>query len=268
MGEVVNLSLEDKVNAVMVERNFVFSDIHYPEHNYQAVDCAMQVMKDYKPHRIILIGDAMNMSPVSHWMQDKKRPMENKRLLGEYKGFNLLLNKAVKLAGKQLKEVVYILGNHEDWVQQYIDKHPEVEGLLEVEANVKVDNPKVKLKFVPFNEFYHVGKLALTHGLYTNKYHASKHVEAVGKSVMYGHTHDVSVHTKIGLSSEKDKHQAMSIGSLCDLSPDYMRNRPHNWIHAFALVDKQPNGYFTPHIINIIGGTTVWNGKLYKGQIS
>jgi hypothetical protein len=198
-------------------------------------------------------------------MQDKKKSMEGQRLKQDYDEFNSWLNKTVKDAGKQLKEVIYILGNHEDWVNQYVESHPEMTGLIEVENNIKISNQNVKLKFVPLNKFYKIGKLYLTHGLYTNKYHAAKMLDSVNKSVMYGHTHDVQIYTKTGLVDD-DKHQAISIGCLCDMSPEYMKNRPNNWMHAFAMVDVQRNGDFTPHVVNIFDGKASWNQKLYRSE--
>lgn len=248
-----------------IERNFLFSDVHFPEHDDKAVDCAIKMMSDYKPHRIIIMGDFMDMTPVSHWLKDKQRVLENKRLMKEYEGANKLLDYIVSKAGSQLKEVVYIIGNHEYWVEMYIDKHPEIEGLLEVETNIKLSSKKVKLTFVPLNDFFKLGKLYVTHGLYTNKYHAAKTLENVGKSVIYGHTHSIQMNSKAGMVDD-DKHVAMSIGCLCNKSPAYMKNRPHNWIHAVATVDVQPNGNFTPHIIPIYNGVATFNGKLFKSN--
>jgi predicted phosphodiesterase len=255
---------EEMKRKDQINRNIVFSDVHYPEHDDKAVRCAMKIMKEYKPHRIILIGDYMDMTPVSHWVQDKKRIVENKRLLKDYQGANKLLNDMTRVAGKQLKEVVYIMGNHEDWVNQYIDKHPEMEGLIEVENHIKLDNKDLKLEFVPLNDFYKLGKLYLTHGLYTNKYHTAKTLDSVGKSVMYGHTHDITTTSKMGLISD-DKHVASSIGCLCNLSPGYMKNRPHNWIHGVALVDVRRNGNFTSLVVPIYDGEASIMGKVFKG---
>lgn len=256
--EARNLKIKDKV--------FVYSDIHYPEHNEYALSVATKVMGDYKPTKIVLIGDALDMTPVSHWINDKKRLVENKRLLKDYEGFNTVLNDMVKKAGKQLKEVIYLKGNHEEWVDQYLDKNPELEGLLEVENNIKLDpKSKVKLSFVQYNDFHKIGKLYLTHGIYTNKYHSFKTVDNVNATVMYGHTHDVQMFTKSGLAKGMDKYMGISIGCLCDMSPKYMRNKPNNWMHAFATVDVMNNGNFIPKVYNIIHGTTIFNNKLYKG---
>lgn len=262
------MNLEELVGGEMkksyVNKNFVFSDVHYPEHDPKAMSCAAKIMKDYKPHRIILIGDFLDMTPVSHWVQDKKRVVENKRLLKDYQGANKLLNNLVEIAGKQVKEVVYILGNHEHWVEQYIDKNPEMEGLIEVENHIKVDKKGVGLEFVPLNSFYKLGKLFVTHGLYTNKYHAAKTIDSTGKSVLYGHTHDIMSFSKMGLI-EDEKHLAQSIGCLTKLSPAYMKGRPHNWMHGVAMVDVQRNGNFTTNVVPIYDGVASVFGKVYKG---
>ena len=249
----------------MIERNLVLPDMHVPNENKTAVTVARKINKYYKPHRIIVIGNFFDMTPVSHWMKDKKKSMENQRLAKDYAKGNRLLNKFVREAGSQLSEVVYLKGNHEKWADDYVDKNPEMEGLVEVEHNIKIDKKKVDLKFVEMNDFYKVGKLYLTHGLHANKYHAFTTVDRVGASVMYGHTHDVQTYTKIGLAKSTDKHMGLSVGCLCDLSPAYMKNRPNNWMHAVAMVDVFENGDFVPHVLNIVNGKTVYANKIFRG---
>jgi predicted MPP superfamily phosphohydrolase len=257
--------LEQMVKKEYIERNFVYSDVHYPEHDVKALNCATQIMSNYKPHRIILLGDFMDMTPVSHWLQDKKRPMEGKRLLKDYEGANAVLNDMVSKAGKQLKEVVYVLGNHEDWVNQYLDKYPQMEGMIEVENNIKLENKSVKLQYVEFNKFYKLGKLYLTHGLYINKYHAAKTIDMTGKSVLYAHSHDIQSYFKSSIAND-EKHMAQSIGCLCTKSPHFMRNRPHNWMHGCALVDVMNGGNFTSIVVPIYDGRASVFGKEYNGK--
>ena len=254
-----NGGLED-----MVEKTFVFSDIHFPNHDEKALSCAEKIMADLQPDRVIYIGDNMDMEPVSHWIEDKKRVVENKRLIREYELWNKVLDRHTKLAGKRLKEVVYFEGNHENWVQQYLDKHPEVEGLLEVPKNLEFDKRK-KFKWIKLNHFYNLGKLKVCHGLYQNKYHANKMLENLGTSVLYGHTHDVQVQTFSSIADVHQKHQAMSIGTLSSKTPDYMFNRPNRWMHSCAVVYTDVNGHFNAYIINIINGKAMFNGKLYRG---
>lgn len=246
-----------------VETTIILADIHYPLHNKKALNCAEQILKYIKPDRIVYLGDAMDMTPVSHWLQDKRKSMENKRLLKDYEGFNEILDRHKQIAGSNLKEVVYLEGNHENWITQYIDTHPETEGLLEVEKNLKLKERGIK--FLEMNKFYKLGSLFLTHGLYTNLYHSKKTVETVGRSIMYGHTHDCQIYTKIGLLNNQDKHQGISVPCLCDLSPEYMKGKPNKWLHGLSVIYTQRDGNFNAYIINIIDGRAVFNGKVFKG---
>jgi predicted phosphodiesterase len=243
----------------------VYSDVHSPYENTEALSCANQIIHDYKPHKIIIIGDFMDMESVSHWLENRKKTLEGKRVLKEYEHANTLLNYMVKNAGSQLEDVYYLEGNHEFWMRDYVDKNPQVEGLLELQQNIKLANNKVKLSFVDMNAYLQVGKAFFTHGMYTNKYHAFKHVDMIGKNIFYGHVHDIQMFTKAGLADPHDKQMACSIGCLCDMSPSYMKNRPHNWMHGIMLMDVLKNGNFTPLVIPIIGGKASILGKTYHG---
>ncbi|HEY9705830.1 MAG TPA: metallophosphoesterase [Allocoleopsis sp.] len=251
-----------------IEKTFVFSDIHYPEYDTKAISVAEQVLQDFKPDRIIYIGDFLDCTPVSHWLENKKQTMENKRLLKDYEGFKNMARRHIKL-GKNVKEIVFMEGNHEDWVNQYIDKHPEMQGLIEVKEKVvkelSKEYPKIKMPWVEYNKFYNVGKLFFTHGIYTNKYHAEKHLNVIKKNIMYGHTHTVQETTDSGIV-DGDKHSSKSIGCLCSMSPSYMRNKPNQWVHAFALVYTDiHSGNFTDYVVKVINGKAVWNNKVYNG---
>ena len=253
-----------------IEKTFVFSDIHYPEFDANAISVAEQILATEKPDRIIYIGDFLDMSPVSHWLENRRQSMENKRLLKDYDGFKDMSQRHIKLAGKGLKEVVYMEGNHEDWVNQYIDKEPQMQGLIEVKTKVVDElqkaNPKLKMKWVEYNKFYNIGKLFFTHGIYTNKYHAEKHLNVIKKNIMYGHTHTVQETTDSGIV-DGDKHSSKSIGCLCSMSPSYMRNKPNQWVHAFALVyTDTKTGNFTDYVVKIINGKAIWKDKIYGGK--
>jgi predicted phosphodiesterase len=263
------MSLENKVNE-LIEKTFVFSDIHYPDHDIKALDVAEQVLKDWKPNRIVYIGDAYDATPVSHWLKDKKRKLENKRLLKDYEGVQKMLNRHAQLAGKQLKEVVYMLGNHEDWIREYIDCNPEVEGLIEIENHLKSPGKGIKFKMIPYigrDRIFKVGKLYLIHGEYTNQYHASKTVNVYDRNIMYGHVHSVQEAGKVSPVDVEDRHMAVSIGSLCNKNPDYGEGKPNAWVHAFALVLTKDDKLFNHYVIRINDGVSIapW-GKVYRGK--
>ena len=135
-----------------------------------------------------------------------------------------------------------------------------MEGFAEIELNLKLKERG--WKEIPLNGVYKIGKLSLCHGLYTNQYHARKHVDIFGTSVIYGHNHDVQEHTRITYGNT-EVHKGKSIGCLCDVSPSYLKNKPNKWVHAFSVVYTYDDGNFNEYTINIINGQFVWNGKPY-----
>lgn len=244
-----------------IERTVVMSDIHYPKHDPKALAVAEQIIKDVKPHRIVYLGDAMDMTSISHWLKGKIKTLEGLRLKKDYDGFNGVLDRHTKLAGSQLKEIVYVEGNHEDWVNDAIIEDPSKEGFFDLAINLKFDERGIK--FVRLNDTFKLGKLYLTHGYYTNQHHAFKTVTDTEHSVMYGHIHTNQQYTKVNMI-KADAHMGISIPCLCRMNPDYAMNRPNNWMQGIGIVYTLPNGNFNHYVVNIIDGKAIWNGKIYK----
>ena len=102
-----------------------------------------------------------------------------------------------------------------------------------------------------------------THGMYTNLHNAKKHLQTLGCNICYGHQHGTQ--TAMQNMVKQKPHMAYALGTLGDKKPDYMKNKPGNWISQFAVYywdDK--TGDFNLYPVNIIKGKFFWNGKLYK----
>lgn len=108
-----------------------------------------------------------------------------------------------------------------------------------------------------------LGKLQVTHGLYACANHAKKHLQEMGTSILYGHLHNIEVASKI--TPAKVSHMAWCNGCLCDLNPEYLRNKPQNWNHGFAIVYVWPKGEFQVDVIRIQNGKCVVQGKEIVG---
>lgn len=239
---------------------FTFSDIHFPLHDDRSLACAEEILADVAPTTVIYIGDGLQMDSVSHWLQDKRRSLEGQRLLRDYEGFNKILDRHQEIAPNA--EFVYILGNHEDWVQQYLDLHPEMEGMLEVENGLRFRERGFQV--VPFGQVYQVGRLTYMHGVYTNEHHAKATVLAFRRNIRYGHTHDVQQHTLVSPLDVEDKITAMSIGCLCNINPQYMRLRPNRWVHSVNVAYVRPDGMFNDYTVVITRGRATFNGKDFR----
>lgn len=236
-------------------------DIHYPEHSVKCMDLVKKFIKDFKPDEIIYQGDNLDMAVISHWNKDKKRKVELKRLREDYEGFNKEILRPIERLAPKAK-MIWLEGNHENWIEQYIDKNPEVEGMIEPE--ICLDLIKRKYKIIPFNEVYRIGKMNVIHGYYTNRYHAAKTLDVFGENVCYAHIHALQAHSKVQPMDSKNFTAAYGLPCLCDLKPDYMKNRPSAWINGFGVMYLLPNGDFNLYPIIITNNKFIFNNKLYE----
>lgn len=250
----------------MKETKFIaWPDTHLPEHDPKAVGTALQILKWYRPEVIVVLGDFLDCAPVSHWLKQnsRNRTKEDLRLSKDYAMGNELLD---AMTSHGCKHLVYLNGNHEDWVNDAIEKNPEFEGLIEIEVGLKFEERKKKhqLTYLEYGKHWKLGKLGFTHGLYTCKNHAAMHVQQFGCSLIYGHLHDVQTATKVSPIDVEDKHIATSVGCLCKKNPAFMENRPNNWIHCITTGLVRPDGNFNFDPIIISNGVASYAGRTFK----
>lgn len=213
-------------------------------------------IKKEKPDEIILLGDFTDMASLSHWDLSKKRTMEGRRFQKEIE----ILNKELDFLQEHSKKVTYIEGNHDHWLEEYLDLHPEMEGLIELP---KVLNLKKRgIEFIRLNKLYKKGHIYFTHGMFVNNYHAMKHLLRLGCSVVYGHTHG-SQSAMMNAAMQKP-HMAYGLGCLCGHEPSYLKGAPANWISQFGMMYLEDNGNFNLYPVNIIGHQFLWQGKVHK----
>ena len=135
---------------------------------------------------------------------------------------------------------------------------PQFEGMLEVETWLKgID------QFIPFNKLWTIGHLSYLHGMWCNKYHSAKHLDAYMCNLIYGHTHDVQEMTKVTPQDQRPI-KAKSVGCLCKFDMPYLKNRPSNWVNAFSAAYVRGDGTFNEYTINIVDGGFTFGGKSYR----
>ena len=243
----------------------IWPDVHVPVEDKAAIRGALRYGKDLQPDVWGQLGDFMSLDCIS----DKRslREVEGKRLGKDFLAGNLLLDQVQEAMPKAEKFIIQ--GNHDERMERYVDEHPELEGLLEVENALHLEDRGIE--WVPFwtkGKIKTIGKANFIHGLYTNKYHAEKHVTHYGVNVFYGHVHGRQSYTLIRFG---DNHAIVgeSLGCLCRLDQGYMHGRPSNWQHAIATFWWWPNGNFDYAVTNIFGGKFVSpQGGVYDGNKS
>jgi predicted phosphodiesterase len=241
----------------MIKKVVILPDVHLDTNVPKEYRVVKNFIKDLKPDQVLLLGDFMDVSALSAWDMDKKRKMEGRRFQKEVD----VANKELDFLQANSKEVIFIAGNHEYRIDRYIDKHPELEGMMEVPIVLNLE--KRKIKYIPYNKIFKLGKCNFVHGLFTNQYHASKHLEAIGDNIVYGHTHRPMTWFK---SSKLQKPiMAYGLGCLCNKEPEYMQDKWANWLTQFSVMYYDTKtGKFNLYPINIIDNKFIWDGVEYK----
>jgi predicted phosphodiesterase len=236
----------------MIERTVILPDVHLTDSGYAfPYGLVKKFIKGYKPDEIIILGDFMDNISLSHWIEDKKRPMEGRR----YKKECEVANRELDFLQANSKKVVYLEGNHEFWTEMYLDKNPNMCGILEIP--IVLDLKERGIRYLHINKLYKKGKIYFTHGCYATKYHANKMLQTYGCCICYGHTHNAQTHMMN--MKMQEPIMAYGLGCLCDHAPFYLRNRPANWINQFAVMESDEKGFnLTP--INITRKRFIWGG--------
>lgn len=234
-------------------------DIHFPYEDKRSYHNVEQYLFESQPDVIVLGGDIVDLDIVSD--KSKRRHVEGKRLV---KDLNYAKQKLIVLRNLCPEAIIYALqGNHDERIERYIDDHPEVEGILEVENMLGLD--ELGIYWVPswrVGEILTIGKANIIHGQYECKHHACKTVDEYGVNMFYGHCHDVQAHSKV-LHGDDSTLIAQSCGCLCRYDMPYLKGRPTKWQQAFLNMFVRKNGTFNHQVVNIFNNKFIVNGIEY-----
>ena len=253
----------------VVKRAIVTPDKHFPTADDAAIKCVTQAIEIIKPDMYIDLGDVGEWHGASHWQWRKKKrppleyqlPFINQDITDVNERMDRI-DEALDKAGCKKKHMLE--GNHDDWMNRFVEEHPYLPGLKFKDA---VKLKERGYKYHKCGDYLKIGKLAFYHGHhFAGVHHTRNHLLRLGANVMYGHHHDIQQTSVTHLDGQKS---AWSIGCLKDMSKDenaWLGGRKHNWSHAFAVVDFYNKGLFTVHVVQIINGKTALWGELIDGN--
>jgi hypothetical protein len=262
--------MRDNYKSNLKQRIIVTPDKHFPIHDQSAINVVCKAIEMVKPDVYIDLGDTGEWGHFSnhYWKGRNAKPMEDliplldKDVSDVNKGMDQI-DKSLDIA--DVNERHFIQGNHEVWLDNFVIRYPYLSHYRTEEA-LKIKERGYE--YHPYNrkKLLKKGKLRFTHGKYVGKYHAWKNLDIYGKSIMYGHTHDLQRHTKT--FDGGPTISAWGLGCLKDIEKDedWLGGKLINWNHAFAIVDVFKNGNFNVQIVEIVKGITVLWGELLDGR--
>lgn len=241
------------------EKSIFLSDVHVPFCHREALDVVKSFTKEFMPDNVYLLGDICDFYQVSRFDQDPERIFSLQKDL--YKARKVL--KEIRNTSPDAK-IVYLEGNHEQRMQKYLWRHPEIASLDALNVPVLLHLDDMNIEYIGKYQTYKKHNFILTHGEIVRKhsgYTARGMFEQYGMSGISGHTHRLGVHY---VSNEAANYLWAENGCLCDLNPEYIVGRP-NWLNGFSIgYFQKGNKRFNIEQIPIIEGKAFYAGNTYK----
>lgn len=230
-------------------------------HDLKAIQAVLEFAKDFKPDHVILGGDILDCGAISHHNHGKPGAVEGLRLVADAKDLNSLLIKPLEAAKGKL---VYITGNHEGWLDQLVEVHPGLEGIVDLRSILGLSK---RWEVVPEGEAYKLGKLVFIHGdqIKGGEMPAKNAVLAYERNVRLGHFHTFQAYTKTS-AVDANGHTGVVIPCLCKKAPKYGGGAPNKWMQGFSygFLDEK-GGTFNDYFPIIVNGKFHAEGKTYVG---
>jgi len=205
---------------------------------------------------IVLNGDFLDLSYISQWTRDMPGLVEGKRLTWDLQ----ILRKELTFFKKHATNVIYIEGNHEARLQNFLHKNPVLEGMIELDIICK----ELGVAYIPtvLQPLRMFSDLYIAHGLSLNKYCAANNAEKSGVSIITGHSHRSQMYTTSYMNEVP--LTGYSIGCVSSLCPGWVKGkRITGWSQSFGILygDKDQ---WDLNIIMLKDHKCIVGGKLYK----
>lgn len=237
-----------------------------PLHDMKAIQAMLKFGSDFKPDHWIEGGDNLDYGPVSHWLKEKKKSSERLDLRKDallYKNEILdPINQIMSRPSKQKKIKTWMRGNHEEWAVQFGEANPGAASLVDPETLLDLSGWNV----VDQGGYVQLGKLIVIHGdTLSGQNHAKQAVDKYGHSVMYGHFHTWKVEPKHEMLDVEQPKVGIAVPCLCNKNPNYLKNKPNQWMKGFAYGWVQEDGSFQVNVPVYVHGRFVAEGRVYRG---
>ena len=130
----------------VVKRVIVTPDKHFPFADKKAIGCLIKAIEIVKPDTYVDLGDVGEWHGASHWKWKKKKRPPLEYIIDDIEQDIEDVNKGLDIIDEALDKVNcknkhMIEGNHDDWMNRFVDEHPYLEDMrFETCVNLKERN--------------------------------------------------------------------------------------------------------------------------------
>lgn len=251
-----------------MEKHIFLSDFQIPDQDDELIDLVYKFILDYKPDHIHLVGDILNLTKVSKYLQDV---YDKVSFWDEIQEGRRVLNQLVKVGRKANPKVkiTFFEGNHEERLLKYLaSKAPELADLqddgdymLSLRYILKLKD--LGIKWVGYKQDYDEHKLIIEHGdrvRNQSAYTAKAMLDSRGEMGISGHTHRLGMHMK---TLARRSIWWIENGCLNKLHHHSPYVKYPDWQQGFTIASYIDGDWF-PQLIPIVNKKFFVNGKLYR----
>ena len=236
----------------------LLADAHFPFVDPATWQIVQWACRDLKPSGLVIMGDWGDFGTIT---QHEKSPDAADSLLTEFASGDEALD-VLDAAAPTAWFRKFLRGNHEYRVDRFLASNwcpgalksliPSVERGYHLEARgyeYIADKP----------DTLGTDHLFL-HGHFYSKHHASRHLEALWHSTVYGHTHCPAQATHSSPNGMPNRVVAVATGlpTMRSLIRDWHEEkRVHNWVNGFGVMEFSATHAFA-HNIYVIDGQAAY----------
>jgi len=238
------------------------TDEHCPHQDDSARSIALKICEDFKPDVRVSLSDGLDFYAVSKYDKDPS-VMKDGGLQTEIDVWKRCQREWISASPGA--RVVSIIGNHENRLERYLWRHPELYGLEALKLENLLDFSSLGIEDVKKEVFF--PDLRITHGSYVRRHSgasAKAELEAdfYSSNILSGHTHRGGTHYA---TTRKGVVSASECFCLCDLDPPY--DPSPNWQQGITLATIHNDTPFIEQIpFTRKNGKVIafWRGKEYS----
>jgi hypothetical protein len=241
-------------------------DLHYPKHDVATWKALLDFIGRNKVDGFIFGGDQMDNEEISRFTIGKGlyKPTGSFKRNEEQFDVHILtpLEKLLKGAKKY-----WIVGNHDLREASLNESQPELKGCFDRTVNLRLKQRGWKI--IENGKCLRVGKLAVIHGdqlTSAGGFPARRALDTYMRSVLCGHFHYAQSFSKVCPVEQSQKYMGWASPCLCRTNPEYMKNRPSNWVNGFTVIEVQPGGNFNLYPVIVSNGKFSFGGKVYGNK--
>jgi len=241
-------------------------DTHYPEWDARVWAAARNFIKRNRVDIVVLGGDNLHCESISHHSKGKGQYRTLGQMKRELDGFKKeVLDPLYRVVRKDTM-LVWLTGNHEDWLRQMFEEEPQLAGLIDFPSYLGLrDRWIVKGQ----GDHFKFGKLKWIHGDVVPGSGVNAVRNALNiyvENLVMGHGHGANSASKVLPHSKGQKWQSWMIGSAGSLDSKYLRGKPTGWINQIAITEFRARGFFNMYPVTMFNGQFSYGGKLYGGR--